>query len=956
MFNDFKDFLKNIIFSRLFVLILLFIVMFTVLIQRLFVLQIVKGESYVNNFELKIKKERTLPSTRGCVFDRNGELLAYNELAYSVTIEDTYESGTGKNAAINDTVYRTCKMIEKNGDKVLDEFNIYLDRNGEFEFSVEGTQLLRFLADVYGRKKIDDLKYPERNATPRQVIEYLGGTAKFEIGSYSDPDDRKSAFIVGDGMTDEELLQIITIRYAISNNSYQKYLFTTIAKDVNERTVAAIMENKDTLQGVDISEDTLRRYNDAKYFSHIMGYIGNVSTDELAELSIVNDSYTMTDMVGKAGIEQVMETDLQGKKGKEVLYVDNLGRVIETSERIEPVAGSDLYLTIDRDLQKAVYNLVEQKLAGILVDKIDNVKEISNEGVTSSKIRIPIDDVYYAILNNNIVDIDHFGESDAKEYERLIYSKFLDKQNRALGALTLELTETATPYNQLATEMQVYESYVTTMLSSSNNGVLVDSEIDKTDDVYLAWKEETISLKEYLEYAIAENWIDISKFELDTQYSDSAQIYDELVAYIDETLRKDNGFAKKMYRYMLRDNEIYGKEICMTMFEQQSIYGTTNEKEALESGGITAYNFMMDKISKLEITPAQLALDPCSASCVVTSVDGEVLACVSYPGYDDNRLTNSIDADYYNELRNDISLPLYDYATQQRTAPGSTFKMISAVCGLEESGIVSLGETIDCKGVYETIVPSPQCWIYPNGTHGPLDIVGAIQHSCNYFFYEVGYRLSTDPTGKYDAELGLEKLAKYADMFGLSEKSGIEIVENDPKISDELPVSSAIGQGTNNYTTIGMARYVTTVANGGTCYNLTLLDKLTDSSGNLLKDYAPTIRNQVMIQDSTWSAVHRGMRGVVENTASFDDMPMAVAGKTGTAQEKTTRANHAWFVGYAPYENPEIIVTTRIAFGYTSANSAQLSRDVIKYYFNLEDKEELLSGEATESDGTIIQD
>ncbi len=954
MFSEIKDFLKNIIFSRLFVLIILFIIMFTVLVQRLFVLQIVNGESYVNNFELKIKKERTLLSTRGCIYDRNGELLAYNELAYSVTIEDTYESGTGKNAAINDTIYRACKMIEKNGDKVIDEFNIYLDKYGEFEFSVEGNQLLRFLADVYGRKKTSDLKYNERNATPRQVIEYLGGTKKFEVGEYENPDDRNS-FVVGKDLTNEELLQIITIRYAISTNSYQKYLFTTIAKDVSEKTVAAILENQDTLQGLDISEDTLRRYNDALYFSHILGYTGNVSTDELAELSLVNESYTMTDMVGKAGVEQVMETDLQGRKGKEVLYVDNLGRVIETSERIEPIAGNDLYLTIDKDLQKAVYNLVEQKLAGILVDKIDNVKEVSTEGVTSSKIRIPIDDVYYSVLNNNIVDIDHFGASDAKEYEKLIYSRFLDKQDRALSALRTELTETATPYKQLATEMQVYESYITTMLSSSNNGVLVDSEINKTDDVYLAWKDETISLKEYLEYAIAENWIDISKFQLETQYSDSAQIYDELLTYIDTNLRKDNGFSKKLYKYMLRDNEIYGKEICMTMFEQKAIYGTTNEKDALESGGITAYNFMLDKISKLEITPAQLALDPCSASCVVTSVNGEVLACVSYPGYDNNRLANSIDADYYNQLRNDISLPLYDYATQQRSAPGSTFKMISAVCGLEE-GTVNLGETITCKGVFDTIVPSPRCWIYPNGTHGPLDIVGAIQHSCNYFFYEVGYRLSTDSAGKYNAELGLEKLAKYADMFGLSEKSGIEIVENEPKVSDELPVSSAIGQGTNNYTTIGMARYVTTVANGGTCYQLSVLDKLTDSKGNILKDYTPTVRNQVMIQDSTWSAVHRGMRAVVENTATFNDMPIAVAGKTGTAQEKITRANHAWFVGYAPYDNPEIVVTTRIAFGYTSANSAQLSRDVIKYYFNLEDKEELLSGEATESDGTIIQD
>lgn len=954
MFSDFKDFMKNVITSRLFVLLIAFIVMSTALIQRLFVLQIVNGESYVDNFELTIRKEKTLKSTRGNIYDCNGELLAYNELAYSVTIEDTYESGSEKNALINDTIYRACKIIEKNGDKVIEDFNIHLDRYGEFEFSIEGTALLRFLADVYGRAKIEDLKYKEKNATPRQVIEYLGGQKKFAIGAYDDPVE-KTTFIVGKDMTDAELLQIVTIRYMISTNSYQKYLATTISKDVKESTVAAIMENLDTLQGVDISEDTLRRYVDSEYFSHIIGYTGNISTEELATLSAEDDSYILTDMVGKAGIEQVMETYLQGRKGKEVFYADSLGKVIQTSQRIEPEAGNDIYLTIDAELQKAVYNLLEQKLAGVLVAKIDNVKEVNKTDVASSKIRIPIDDVYYALLNNNVVDISHFGESDAKEYEKQIYQKFLDKENRAINSLMTELTTTATPYNQLAKEMQVYESYVTTMLSSANTGVLLDSEIDKNDDMYVNWKAETISLKEYLNYAIAQNWIDISKFELDTQYSDSSQIYEKLLAYIDENLRKDTGFSKRVYRYMIRDNEISGKEICMTLFEQRVIEGTTSEKEAVESGGITAYTFLLDKIAKLEITPAQLALDPCSGSCVITSVDGEVKACVTYPGYDTNKLANTIDAKYWNSLRTDLSLPMYDYATQQRTAPGSTFKMLSAVAGLEE-GVVGVNDLIKCVGIYETILPSPKCWIYPNGTHGDLNIVGAIRHSCNYFFYEVGYRLSTNATQGYDAELGLNRLSKYADMFGLSEKSGIEIVENEPRVSDELPVQSAIGQGTNSYTTVGLARYVNTVANRGTCYNLSLLDRRTDSKSNLLEDYTPQVRNKVNIQDSTWNAVHSGMRGVVENTNAFKDITLPVAGKTGTAQEQTNRANHALFLCFAPYDAPEISVATRIAFGYTSAYAAELTRDVIKYYFELEDAEELVSGEASEIEGTIIED
>ena len=948
--NDIKDFIKGIIFSRMFVLLLVFIVMFYLLVQKLFVLQIVNGESYVDNFELKIKKEKTLKSTRGNIFDRNGELLAYNELAYSVTIEDLYESGKGKNEQLNDTILRTCKLVEKNGDKVINDFNVILDNSGQFSFSVEGTSLTRFLADIYGYKKTSELKYSEKNATPEDVIEYMG--QKFAIGEYKDPED-KDSFVVGEGYTKEELLQIMTIRYLMNNNGYQKYLSTTIAKDVNEKTVATIMENKDMLLGVDISEDTLRKYIDSEYFSHVLGYTGNVSTEELEKLVKENDAYTLTDMVGKTGIEQVEELALQGNKGKEVLYVDNLGKVIKTSERVEPTAGNDIYLTIDKELQKAVYDLIEQKLAGILVSRIDNVKEI-NRDVTSSKLRIPIDDVYFAILNNNIVDIGHFSSPNAKSYEKEIYTKLQDKQSRVISALMTELNETSTPYNQLSTEMQVYESYITTMLNSANKGVIITSEVDSEDEVYLDWKAEKISLKEYLNHAIAKNWIDISKFELETRYSDSTQIYDELLKYIENELEQDNGFAKKMYRYMIRDNELTGKEICMVMFEQAVIYGTASEKASLESGGITAYNYLMDKIKKLDLTPAQLALDPCSASCVVTATNGEVLACVTYPGYDNNKMANSIDSAYYNKLREDLSLPLYDYATQQRTAPGSTFKMVSSVAGLEE-GVIDTSSIITCHGVYDKVKPSPKCWINP-GAHGDLNVVGGITNSCNSFFYEVGYRLSTDLNNTYQADLGLEKLAKYADMFGLSDTSGIEIVENDPKVSDELPILSAIGQGTNNYTIVGIARYVNTVANGGTCYNLTLLSKETDSEGNLLKTFTPTVRNQVQIKESTWNAVHQGMRGVVQNAAVFDKVPMAIAGKTGTAQEKTTRANHALFVGYAPYEDPQITIATRIAFGYTSSYAAEISRDVIKYYFKLEDSEVLLNGEASEVGGAVIED
>ena len=955
MLADFKEWLQNTAVVRLIILIFAFVALFAVLIHRIFVLQIINGQEYLDDFTLTIKKEKTLKSTRGNIYDRNGELLAYNELAYSVTIEDNYESGSKKNKKLNDCIRDTVRIIESNGDTTVNDFNIILNKYGQYEFAVSDTKLLRFKADVYGRKKIDDLKTNERNATPDEVIEFLCSQEKYGIGARED-NHGTIEFIPMKGYTKAEILKIITVRYSMSTNAYQKYLSTTIASEVCPETVAAIMENKVNLQGVDVEESTLRKYNDAKYMAHIIGYTGNASPDDLAMLKDSEKKYTQNDIVGKAGVEKAMEEHLQGNKGLEVLYVDNVGRVIDTVSREEPSAGNDVYLSIDLDLQKAVYNMLEQKLAGILVKKIINMKTYDNSVVKTSNMMIPIDDVYYALFNNSVINIDELSDEDASTYESLVYNRFLDKEQRSIDRIREELTNGSTAYKDLPKEMQVYESYIVSMLSSSNKGVIISSEVDKTDSTYIDWTtNETISLKEYLQYALSKKWIDISKIELNSKYSDADEIYEGLVDYICDTLVTDKGFCKRQYKYMIADNEISGREICMILYEQRAVYGTGAEKSALESGQKTAYDFIINKIANLEITPAQLALDPCSGSCVVSTVDGEILACVSYPGYDNNRLANTIDSDYYASLMLDAASPMYNYATQQMTAPGSTFKMLSTVTALEE-GIVKPGETITCNGIYEFFDTEKKCWVYPGG-HGAMDAENAIGNSCNVFFYDVGFRLATDSyTKNYDEMHGLERLKKYADMFGLTEKTGVETEENESKFSETLPVDSAIGQGSHNYTTIALSRYVTTVASRGNCYNLSLVDRVVDSEGKTIKRYGPSLRNHVDISENTWNTVHRGMRLVVEKSSAFNSVNMNVAGKTGTAQTSKSRTNHALFLGFAPYENPEITVAVRIAYGYTSANAANLAADVIKYKFNLEDMDSLVTGIADTNEVEVIDD
>ena len=378
-YDSLKDFLKSFFKSRLLVLSLIILLMGGTLLHRLFTLQIINGQSYQDNYTLRIRKERILNGTRGNILDCNGKVLAYNELTYKVILEDngTYSSNDEKNETLNSMIAKVLGVLEENGDDFVNDFNIRLKKNGKYVFTVEGTQLMRFRADIYGKAKIEDLKwdkdlkYNTAEATEEQIIEYLCGEKKYCLNQTD--------------YTPEMKYKIMVVRYALSQNAYQKYIPTTIATGISDKTMAYIKENKADLQGIDIEEDYIRKYDDSIYFASMIGYTGKISTEEYEELSKQNDSYSLTDVIGKAGIEQIMDEKLQGRKGSETVFVDVMGKELEVTDHKEPSAGNNIYLSIDTNLQKAVYHLLEQELAGILFNKTINAKEYINPPTFKSR-------------------------------------------------------------------------------------------------------------------------------------------------------------------------------------------------------------------------------------------------------------------------------------------------------------------------------------------------------------------------------------------------------------------------------------------------------------------------------------------------------------------------------------------------------------------------------------------
>ena len=954
--------LNKIFNKRSSIILLVFAGMSAVLLMRLFDLQIIHGSEYAQEFTAETTKSRRLKSTRGDIYDVNGKLIAYNELANSVTIEDSgsYETTREKRLSLNGEIYRLIKIIEENGDEIINDFHIMIDENDNYIYDVvEGTTRNRFRADIFGLMTIDQMTEQQKNATPNDIMDLLCSTERFGIYDEDRPYTKEELAQYGlpETLTKDEILKIVRIRYMLSLTSYQKFVQVTIAENVSDDTVAKIMENKDSLTGVDIIKDSIRVYNYAESMAPIIGYTGRPSYEELEDLQEQRDDYTSTSIIGKAGIEKYMETTLHGTDGYEDVAVDNLGKVLGIYEnsRVEPRQGDDVYLTIDVDLQEACYKILEQRIAGIIVSNIeycktvDEMREISDPD-EEFVIPIPIYDVYNALIGNSIIDTDHFEQLDASSMEQYVLSIYELRRDQLFGWIRDQISNPGSPvYKDLDEEFQAYLDYLIDEMLIQDTRVIVPQGDFENDEVYSAWDKGEISAHDFLTYCISMNWIDLTKLTESETYLSSDEVLSAISQFSEEYMLTDSHYKKVQYKYMLFNDMITPEMLIQILFDQKLVSVTDRAHDLYINGDFSAADFMINKIANLEITPKQLALDPCSGSIVLVDPNsGEVRAMVSYPGYDNNKLANNMDTDYYFQLYEDLSTPFYNKATQQLTAPGSTFKPVMAAAALNE-GIITDDSKIECTGLFgkDLVEIGDQLHCWKKEGHGELNIVDGIANSCNVFFCTIGYRMGLDENGQYSSEASLSKIQQYASLMNLDEGTNIQITESYPQVSDELPIPSSIGQGTHLFTTTQLARYATTLRNSGTSFDLNLLSKVTDSKGNVLKTYSPVVSKETRFDDYIWQDIKSGMKGVVDLRSPFVGYPIRLYGKTGTAEESEDRPDHALFIGYTEDDSkPDLAFAVRIAYGYSSDNVIMVTRDLMNYYYGLAEESTIITGYA----------
>lgn len=926
--DHFLELCKN----RIFVVLCGIIVLFAIIVLRLFSLQIIHGAEYEESITASVSKELPVPAPRGNIYDRYGRPLAVNTVAYSVqvdgsvTLEFTDEeqqelakaltlalwekgetktdslpitkrapysftfSGTDEEKETQETRWKTnIGLDKKQRDKTAEECLIWLyeQYNAPMEFSAEQKRtyvslcmsddrnlmaltLAMKLTD-FGEEIVDELPLGKEDPYSFQFNgnknretnwkESMGMDGEeLYYDSLDTLDYLRDYFGLPEGLPNDLIRSTLGIRYSMYLQRYQQYQTVNVATDVSDKTLAYVEENQDTFPCVVIDTVSLREYPQGEYFAHILGYIRQMTENDYALYKDDVDAegnpiYSQTDIVGQDGMEKLFERELNGTDGIVQIEVDNQGRRMSIIDSTEPIAGKDLFLTLDSELQKVAYDTLENELRKAVLTKL----------TTTGKNSVSTLDLFASMINVNHISA-----------QKMLYAE--------------------------------------------------DGTVQHT--VYLRLKQ--------------------MQPEFDTEQEDAVEVAKDFLL---EGLEKGN---------------VSVRELTLMMIEQGHLPVTDEEKAGIENGA-SPLSLIIKKLSSGEMSPADTGLDPCTGSVFVTQVGtGEVLASVTYPSYDNNELVNTFNNSYYNDLLQDGNTPLVNRPLKQKKASGSTFKMITALAGLE-TGTITADTLITDRGIFkDTGIPYARCWIYSNtgGNHGSLNVSHALEVSCNYFFYELAYRMGNVTTG--NSNNSITTLNEYMAAFGLNNYTGLELDEYGPTMAspankekavktfnpdattsqtrwtDGDTIRTAIGQSINSYTPAQVTKYISTLANGGTLYKLHMVDHIQNPDGTLHSEVEETVENVIEFKKENLQAVYEGMYLVTNGTRGtlrgvFDDLPVKVAAKTGTAEEDKNRNSHTWFVCFAPYDDPQIAITVMIPFGENSGTPApNVAKAIIREYLGLD--------------------
>ncbi|MEA4971653.1 MAG: penicillin-binding transpeptidase domain-containing protein [Candidatus Metalachnospira sp.] len=915
-----KERLAEIFQNRLAVMLLVVAAVFIILVCRLFNMQIVNGEEANTNLTASVTREVTIPAARGNIYDRYGRPLATNKAAFSVEIDDSIAVEYGDR---EEQVRNLADELRKNGYSIADTLPI--TKENPYEYTLAGDELSAWKTSIgLGKKQLD--------MTVNEVLSYLFNEYKLDKTS----------------MTDEQKREVVSLGLNISNKNIMLIslimaIETNGGNIVDELPISTtqpysfIIEDKDEIEkwkkDVSMKDDQLQ-------------YTAEESMDYLIDLFDIPKN-----------ISQGMQRKLAA-----VRYSEYLQRY----KKYQPV-------TVARE--------VNEKIIASVQENLDIYPGVSIE---TESMRVYDDG---EIFSNIIGYIRQISDSELNEYKKYGYTsedivgktgieKGMELDlNGQDGTMLVEVDNMGRKISTLETKTpvsgkDVYLTIDKDLQASAYN--YLENSLAEAIITRLTTTEEKdvpVTMKQLFTSMINSSNISISKI---MKAEDGYQLIlkDLILAYdkdIDISNTDDKTAVKQVLCNAVDDGTISYSSMIYVMIEQGVITVDEDYRGRILSGQLSPFTVVIDKLKSGDLTPAETGLDPCTGSVVVSDVNsGQVLALVTYPSYDNNQLVNTFNNEYYNKLLEDPATPLVNRPLMQKKAPGSTLKMVTAIAGLE-SGAIDTTTTIKDEGLFtKTGTPYARCWLYSlsGATHGYVDVRHALEVSCNYFFYNVGYLLGGDTENPTSLK-GITILDEYMDAFGLNSKTGVEINENAPTMAspsykEEVvkwqnpeatssqtrwtsgdTIRAAIGQSVNSFTAASMNKYIATLANGGTRYKMHLLDSVRTSDGTVVSKTEEEIENVIDVKQEYLDAVYEGMKLVTKGSSGtlrnvFKDYPIDIAAKSGTAEENKNKSSHVWFVGFAPYDDPQIAVTVMIPFGdVTGSPAAVVAKNIIGEYMGL---------------------
>ncbi|MCI8342146.1 MAG: hypothetical protein HFE62_02875 [Firmicutes bacterium] len=906
--------------SRLFIMMVGVFLLFFVIVLRLFSLQVVNGEQYQQALTVSVQQELSIPASRGIIYDRYGRPLATNQVAFSVKLDDSIK------VSFSDKSYVVKKIISRyENDDVTITDNLPITETKPRSFTFESE------AEEKRWKSSIGLKRGELEMTADEVMEYISD--KYDVPDDFSEKDKRRFLSCAVGMSDKNLMIMSLVNILDENGE-------TISDDIP------------------ISQS----------WPHVFLFDGNESRER-----------DWKESMGMKG-EQLLYT---ADETMEYLYglfeiPNNLSS--EMRRKIAAIRYS-LYLVRYRKYQPVT---VSVNISGKTVAAVEENNQLF-PGVTidtTSLRNYPAGKYFSHILGC----IRKISDVEFEQYEQYGYStediigksgveRLYELQlNGVDGEMMVEVDASGRRINTIETKQPVSGNNVFLSIDEKLQKAAYDYLEDSLTNVLISklratsLRDSPISLKEFFSSLIRCNTISLNSI-MEAESGEQLVVKNFILSEQPELLLisdEDKETAKNIVINGINNGSISSRTLITILIEQGKVTADADELERIQSGRITPLSFVIGKLQSHELTPADTDLDPSSGSVVVSSVeDGGVLALVTYPSYDNNRFVNNFDNDYYYYLLEHPMTPMVNRPLTQKKAPGSTFKMITALACLE-TGVITPTTLIQDLGLFtKAKTPYARCWIYSGSgrTHQRINVATAIEVSCNYFFYEAAFRMGNQEEGT--TMEGIASLNRYMEAFGLNTTSGIEIGDATPNMaspkykeenvkwqnpdattsqtrwSDGDTIRAAIGQSVNNYAAIHMNKYIATLANGGTRYTSHIINKVETFGGETVEEKGANIEEVTHFAAENLEVVHKGMLLVTQGgqgtlRAVFSGFPIDVAAKSGTAQENLSRSSHTWFTGFAPYDEPQIAVTVMIPFGETSsAPAAVVAREIIGEYMGL---------------------